>query len=202
MKIGIPAYEKGGMYGVESSYMEFAEIFGTPVVLTTGSALTTNIDGLILPGGADVNPSRYGVPGFKTGNSNVHLEYFDTQVFPEILARKIPIFGICRGLQMLNVHFGGNLIQHLFTHPYSGSELDLVHGVRTVEDATQLFEVNSFHHQACGNIGRGGEVLFISTDSEATIEAISWGKNIVAVQWHPERMMDEFSFKTCNKLFS
>lgn len=200
-KIGIPAWEDDGFFGVSSSYMDYASQFGTPVILSPDSdwEKTYRVDGILLTGGADVSPARYGVPGFFTGRSNPHLEYFDIAVLP-IMAFKweIPVFGICRGLQSLNVLFGGTLRQHLFFHPYSSHDTDLCHSVSY--RGGKKFDVNSFHHQAIDKLGSGLDSAAVSDDG--LIEAITHQTlKIFAVQWHPERMHDTFSEVAARNLF-
>lgn len=198
MYIGVVGYETDGVFGVHTSYMEFASSVGNPVILSPGESLPKGIDGVLLPGGADVIQSIR--PGFKNGRSNPHLEYFDKVILPKILFR-VPIFGICRGLQTINVACGGTLIQHLPLHPYSAHEFDFVHKVKSPNKPYKPhFEVNSFHHQAVSTLGNGLNVELVST-SDNIIEAIS-GNHLFAVQWHPERMHDEYSLKKFTDLFS
>jgi len=200
MKIGIPGYEVEGMFGVHSSYMDFASIVGTPVVLSPGY-LPSSIEGFLLPGGSDVLPDRYKEhPGFFTGRASPHLEHFDKHFLPSILG-KLPVFGICRGLQTINVALGGTLRQHLFRHSYSSFDDDLVHGVRANGSIKESFKVNSFHHQGVLSLGDGIKVEMYSSDKYEIPEAIS-GKGFFAVQWHPERMRDQYSINKFVTLFS
>lgn len=203
MKIGIPGYEMEGFFGANSQYMDFASIVGTPVILSPDADLM-GIDGILLPGGSDVIPSRYGVPGFFTGRASPHLEYFDTHILPDIIG-KLPIFGICRGLQAINVCLGGTLVQHLFFHPHSSTDADLVHEVDTPEESSfKKFGVNSFHHQCIGHSGEGIQVELVDVQDKffdtRVIEAIS-GKLFHAVQWHPERIRDSYSICFFRDLF-
>lgn len=193
MLIGIPGYEVDGMFGVHSSYLEFATNFGQPVILTPANYGTVfDLDGVILPGGADVDPDRYGVPGFHTGRSNPHLEYFDRHILQNLLGH-VPVFGICRGLQTLNVVMGGDLVQHLKLHPKSSYEQDLCHKfIFTIDGKQREMKVNSFHHQAIGKLADDLEIGGVSDDG--VIECVySKDLKIFAVQWHPERMHDQFS---------
>lgn len=201
MKIGIPAWESDHFFGVGSQYLEFAALIGTPVILTPDADWIesySSLDGILLPGGADVAPNRYGIPGFFTGRSNPHLEYFDTTVLPTIIQKwQLPVFGICRGLQTLNVLFGGTLKQHLFFHPYSTSDTDCCHKVTI---AGKKVGVNSFHHQAIGELADCFIPVAISDDG--LVEAIVHKTfKVAAVQWHPERIWDEFSVGLFKGLF-
>lgn len=201
MKIGIPGWESDGVFGVSTSYMSFVTLVGTPIILSPGETseeVRKKVDGILLPGGGDINSNRYGkFPGFHTGKPNPFLENFDTLVLPK-LVEELPVFGICRGLQTLNILFGGTLNQHLFIHPYSTYDLDLVHEVTTKENAK--FKTNSFHHQAISSLG---PQLTMEASYSSVVEAISHKTlPIFAVQWHPERCWDEYSMSAFCSLFS
>lgn len=209
-RIGIVAQEQdGNVFGVNNDYLSLIAEFGTPVILSPMDKelffQTYKLDGLVLPGGSDVDPKRYNAwTHFKAYRPNSFLEWFDTQILPELISEDFPIFGICRGLQTLNVYFGGSLYQHLWRHPYSSHGKDFVHktSVKFTEDGkTYVMKTNSFHHQAIKNLGKGLVVLGEAEDK--TIEAISHKElPIKAVQWHPERQMDEFSLSLMKELFS
>jgi putative glutamine amidotransferase len=161
-------------------------------------ALTT-IDGLILTGGADVEPQRYG------HDDPMH----DCRVFPgrddvelgileAAIERRIPIFAICRGMQLLNVFRGGTLIPQIgpaAAHQLQDHERHSV----LIEPGTALHKLakcaaapaTSSHHQAIGELGRGLRIS--ASHSDGTIEAIEWIDPMrkpwmLGVQWHPERM--------------
>lgn len=208
IKIGIPAQDQpDDKFGVNRNYLEFISEFGHPIIILPCKKEeffdNYKIDVLLLPGGADVNTQRYtNIPMFGTYNPNIYLEHFDKEILP-ILIGNIPIFGICRGLQTLNVTFGGTL-KNLIWHPVSNYETDKIHdvflyknGIRPVWDNKKVnkFGVNSFHHQAIDKLANNFE---IEAESEygGVIEAISdYNKRIFAVQWHPERLLDSYSQK-------
>lgn len=210
MRIGIVAQEHGEVFGVHQDYMTLAENFGTPVVISPVDKnlwfATYGLDGLILPGGSDINPRRYKhMISYSSYRPNHYLEFFDTEILPEILRIvDFPIFGICRGLQTLNVAFGGTLHQHLWRHPYSKEKTELIHKIYIKnlegEEAYVDYSVNSFHHQAIANLAEGFEAIAISEDG--IIEAIVHKTSpISAVQWHPERIMDDLSVSLMQKIF-
>ena len=155
-----------------------------------------NYDGLLLPGGCDVNPVRYGKNRIPQETVDDDLDALQFDVLSRFLEAGRPVLGICRGHQLLNIAFGGTLVQHL-----SGAEKhmslpggeDNVHTVH-IEPASFLSRfcgtdcaVNSSHHQGIGIPGKGFRTVMRSEDG--AIEAIEhetlpvWG-----VQWHPERM--------------
>lgn len=184
-------------FGQRKSYVEFLSIFGDVFIITpsnpdVGVFLADNFHLIVLPGGADVSPLNYNrKPSLWTGNSDPSLEYFDQRVLPGLFGA-VPIFGICRGLQTLNVCFGGTLYQNI-SHPFSTQRTDTAHGVfKNLTQKKPDFEVNSMHHQAISKLSPEFGVDFYADDG--TIEAVSSKKlRIVAVQWHPEEIYDEYS---------
>lgn len=126
--------------------------------------------------------------------------------------KDIPIFGICRGLQIINVAMGGTLIQDLpndsINHSFSALNNQKNHGHKvSIHKGNFLydlfggeFEVNTYHHQAIDRLAGGLTVCANSPDG--IIEAIA-GKNLIAVQWHPERMVQmkifEYFVNICKK---
>lgn len=167
-----------------------------------------DFDGLLLGGGSDVAPERYGRERLPSAHLDVDEER-DATEFP-LLARALregaPVLGVCRGMQVMNVGLGGTLIQDIPTqspsevaHEDPGPDrTNRIHPVR-VEPATRLgrlaganeIGVNSRHHQA---IERPAEGLLVSaTAPDGTIEAVESvdGPWLVAVQWHPENLRDD-----------
>lgn len=200
--IGIVGQMSGEIYGVHEDYMSFVETHGNPVVIFPTDfqdfKKAYKLDALLLPGGADVASNRYAwFPSVMSGHPNPYLEYFDTKILP-LLIGVMPIFGICRGLQTLNVALGGGMYQHLWTHPYSKSKQDAVHDV-TLKGGKKM-KVNSFHHQAIKPV-KGLEIEASSPDG--VVEAISdWKRKIFAVQWHPERLLDSYSEEAFAKILA
>jgi gamma-glutamyl-gamma-aminobutyrate hydrolase PuuD len=198
IKIGIPAQDQpDSKFGVNVNYLNFIYKLGRPVIILPENydnfKEIYNIDALVLPGGADVDSKRYtDVPEFGTFSPNTWLEHFDIKILPNLLG-KMPIFGICRGLQTLNVTFGGTL-RNLWWHPYSQFDEQAVHKIE-IDGKKDSMRVNSFHHQAISKVAPNFVVeAKTSAIDESVIEAISdYKKNIFAVQWHPERLLDEYS---------
>lgn len=198
----------GGL-GIPSAYAQYFANWGLLIPINALDTSVYDVDLLVLTGGSDVNPERYNKDlSFFTQNSNVQLEYFDTKILPQYIDSNIPIFGICRGFQTLNVHFGGSLKQHIWNET-SVKRDDLVHDVIATDYLRQLkyynvskFKVNSLHHQGF-NVEHCGEMvkpLLLHKDRE-NVEAFGIsGKPIAAVQWHPEEIFDAFSSSTINLL--
>lgn len=194
-------------FGQLKSYIEFLSQFGNVSVLTLytdAEFIQKSFNLLVLPGGADVDPSRYKmITSLFCGRPDPWLEYFDRSYLPQLVG-KIPIFGICRGLQTLNVLLGGTLYQNIY-HPFSSKSRDeTVHEVYYVDNPKMSFEVNSLHHQAIRDLGKLKIELKSSSTKECRttfIEAVSNRElHIQAVQWHPEELYDNYSIEAIKGL--
>jgi putative glutamine amidotransferase len=195
--IGIPGWVIDRYcFGITLPYANFVRRFGQIRILGPDEPYNKEIDLLILPGGADVNVTRYSqAPSFFTGSPNPILEHFDSYILPDYIANDTPIIGICRGLQTLNVHFGGTLEQHIF-HWTSDSDdgTEIVHELKFEPgygNYSKLVNgVNSRHHQCIDKLGEG--LRLIATAKKEKIELNHpeiiehESKDIFAVQWHPE----------------
>lgn len=184
-------------FGLRSAYMRFFGGYGnilvsTPINQIEFEKLAPLLDLVVLPGGADINPERYGqAPHPFTQKADIFLDHADKTILPWAIEKRIPVFGICRGLQAINVHFGGTLIQENgFYHPRSAYFEEIAHPVKLFTPGTQEFikyEVNSLHHQSVDKLGQNLEV--IATAKDGTIEGILSKTDLVAaVQWHPESL--------------
>lgn len=154
-------------------------------------------DGLLLPGGGDLDPALYGEEVKENGAAWIHPELDSAQwaLLDAFVKMEKPILAICRGHQLLNVYFGGTLIQDLgeknAVHRYTGS--DKVHH-STAEAGSWVADLygtdlytNSAHHQAVAKIAPGFRVIQVSDDG--VIEAmVNDSLPILSIQWHPERM--------------
>ncbi len=163
----------------------------------------SRLDGLILAGGADIDPSSYGEPRDPhTVETVPERDRFEIALARAAIERDLPLLGICRGMQLINVACGGTLIQHLpdrFGHgehrrvvgSFEGSDLEvnLVEGSLAQEAAGQpVHTTKSHHHQGVDCLGAGLVVSGTSVFEDALAEAIELpGKRFVlGVQWHPE----------------
>ena len=175
------------------------------VVLPPGSKVTGDFDGVVIGGGVDVDPARYGeAPRPDAGLEVDHdRDATDFAVFDKAWEEGTPLLGICRGLQVVNVALGGTLVQDIPTeHPsevtHRRREKDKArrdHPVRILP-ATRLsgiagseeMPVNSRHHQAIGKRADGLRVS--ATSPDGLVEAVEGGSDrwLVAVQWHPENL--------------
>jgi len=170
-------------------------------VVVVRTADLTGFDGLVLPGGGDVDPARYaGDPGAPVYDVNPDQDALDLDILAAALASGIPVLGVCRGLQVINVALGGTLVEDLPASavPHtpgsdgSGGLAWTWHDVTVAEDsrlhaatgATSI-PVASGHHQAIGRLGR--DLVATAVADDGVIEAIEHtGAPVLAVQWHPE----------------
>ncbi len=160
--------------------------------------------GLFVPGGIDVDPLLYGQgPDVNIGRVDPGLDRYQIALVRLARRRGMPIFGVCRGIQVINVAFGGTLTQHIPSVPATFSHRQTMPGKWPSHKALAAegsliadvfgaeFYVNSFHHQAVGAPAPGFRVTAKSPDGiiEAMESEQGW---IVGVQWHPERMIHDF----------
>lgn len=158
------------------------------------------IDGLVIVGGDDVDPRLYGEKRRRgTGTVYGPRLYFERKLYKEALRRKLPILGVCYGMQLINVLEGGTLFQDIKRDAKSNlSHRDKKHPFHKVRLAVKsrlgkifrrkLMEVHTDHHQAVSRVAPGFRPVAFAEDG--IIEAIECDrKEILAVQWHPERML-------------
>lgn len=205
-------FEKGS----EKYYIdkEFKDIFEKLNVLLFPISSLTNIeevtkicDGLIVIGSAiDINPKNYDEqPIAKIHNMAEEIDTLDFTIIKAFNNVSKPILGICRGIQAINVCFGGSLYQDIPCHKLPKKER---HNVKFEKTSflyncynTEQMLINSLHHQAIKELAKGFKAVAKSEDR--IVEAIE-NKNIIAVQWHPEYMNDikffeYFVNKICSK---
>ena len=157
---------------------------------------TAGYAGLVLPGGADVDPALYGEENRAAQGVIRALDDAQLALLDDFVRTQRPVLAICRGLQLLNVHFGGTLIQDLKTCvQHRLPDADAIHACGSIAGSEMerlfgsVYFVNSAHHQAVDRLGTGLRVTSLAQDG--TVESLEHESlPILAVQWHPERILD------------
>ncbi len=178
-----------------------------PIAVDPTEAVPDEFDGLCLTGGGDIDPERYGADNIASTDIDERRDDVELALLEHALARDIPVLGVCRGFQLINVRFGGSLEQHHLGHspkyPPAGTPVsddpagaDAVRHVVTAEPGSKLaaacgdepFIVNSSHHQVVTSDRLASELLATARVGEL-VEALESPAHrwVVAVQWHPER---------------
>jgi len=200
--------------GVHEGYLNALSRLGAYAVMAPGQIgdladsevksiakeLIGSTDALMLTGGGDVDPQRYGqsvssdkVYGIEANRDRVELALLD-----EALRQERKVLAICRGIQMVNVYFGGTLIQDLETsgkskHALTEQEYEYAHEITISQDSELarilpgVTQVNSLHHQAIDV--PGGDLVVTAVSNDGVVEAME-RPGLIAVQWHPERLID------------
>lgn len=198
--------------GIDPEYTHALEAAGARVVLlppgndSPGAikAVLDRLDGVMIPGGSDIDPSFYGEKKLpEVSYTDPERDGYEFKVIRAAVKRDMPVFGICRGQQSINVALGGSLYQDLGSQgatrvrhrsPHGPQHNKLVHSVDVnpgsrYRDATkaQRIKVNSRHHQAVREVAPGLHVTAVSPDG--VIEGLeSANRRVVAVQCHPEAL--------------
>jgi len=204
-KIGIVGWKVGeNSFGVTIPYLNFFKEYGEIVTIMPWSEIQ-EFDLIVLPGGPDINPLTYGaIPDLYLQKSCPYRESFDRNFLPEYISQGTPIFGICRGMQAIAVHFGAQLYQDMYHETNSPEKrMERVHPLEFDREAASIlnlnygkdkFKVNSLHHQVIKEETLSSEIRVI-----AKHPSCSWGGieviahvdlPIAGVQYHPE----EFGF--------
>ena len=195
LRIAVP-FNQTGRIGSRRNYFDALAALGAVGVDVGKDVDAAEFDGLLLPGGGDIEPSRYGAEN--TGSVGIDLDMDAAQfaALDAFVRAGKPILGICRGLQLVNVGFGGTMIQDLpqrAAHAKEGTDPDKVHRVVAEPDSVfarlydERFSVNSSHHQGVDRPGDGLRVTLMSEDG--VVEGLEHRSlPIVCVQFHPERM--------------
>lgn len=177
-----------------ANYRRWVESAGGRAVFGDASAgQGRKWDALLLPGGGDLEPWRYGQENTASRGLEPERDEAELRLLQEFTALGKPVLGVCRGLQTINVFFGGTLAQDVPGHG-AWEEGDRLHGVRTAPSPLrplwgERMTVNSAHHQAADRLGSG--LRAVQWTGDGVVEALCHERLPVwAVQWHPERLGD------------
>ncbi|MGE5417401.1 MAG: gamma-glutamyl-gamma-aminobutyrate hydrolase family protein [Acidobacteriota bacterium] len=198
-------------YYLRSSYVTAVErAGGVPVIIPyvctpeAVAAYVKSCDGFIFSGGGDIDPSFWlEEPRPGLGEVDPSRDLFEITLAREVLVADKPALFICRGIQLLNVVLGGDVIQDVdsqIQHQQKSPRYHPSHDV-ILESQSRIFQlihqpivrVNSFHHQTLGRIGESLQIVARARDG--LVEAVEHAANrfVLGVQWHPEAMKDEMS---------
>lgn len=221
--IGLTTYRqqaRSGVWDVQASFLPAVYIEGVtraggiavllppqPVDDAVADAVVSRLDGLILTGGRDVDPAAYGhEPHPATEQPGHERDAWEFAVLGAALRQRVPVLGICRGPQVINVALGGTLHQHLpdvvghsdhriADATFAAHTAEIVAGTRLERLLGQSAPTRCYHHQAIDRVADG---LIANASCDGVIEGIeSAGADfVVGVQWHPEENLDDLRLFT------
>lgn len=185
------------------NYEKALDAMGVSCQTTMDSGRLSEFDALLLPGGGDITPAFFGQKNQGSRNIDVELDITQLQALDLFVKWKRPVLGICKGMQIINVFFGGTIIQHIKeSEHHAWDNGDKVHPTTVLPDSylaylySDSFSVNSAHHQAIGMLGRN--LRIIQTADDGIAEGIIHDTlPILGVQWHPERIPSGIADGTC-----
>ncbi|WP_461202155.1 gamma-glutamyl-gamma-aminobutyrate hydrolase family protein [Enterococcus sp. N342-3-1-2] len=213
--IGIAANERSMIeesehwltYTPKNFVTHIQEAGGLPLLLPMGAledakTYVKQIDKLLLAGGHDVSPSYYGETLHPLiQGTHPERDAFELALIKEAVAQKKPIFGVCRGMQLINVAFGGSLYQDLslmekptLKHVQLPTPFRFATHDVTINSDSQLgqllgssYQVNSFHHQAVKDVAKDFQIIATAPDGVVeAIESHAFAAPVLGIQWHPE----------------
>ena len=216
--IGLTTYRqqaRSGVWDVPASFLPGVYLDGVtraggiaallppqPVDDGIAARVVSGLDGLILTGGKDIDPAAYGhEPHPATEEPARERDAWEFALLAAALRRRVPVLGICRGPQLINVALGGTLHQHLpdvIGHSghrvadavFAHSTAQIVGGSRLGRLLGETVPTRCYHHQAIDRLGEG---LIASATNDGVVEAIEMtgGDFVVGVQWHPEETLED-----------
>ncbi|UCH60342.1 MAG: gamma-glutamyl-gamma-aminobutyrate hydrolase family protein [Anaerolineales bacterium] len=228
--VGLTTFRTLSSYGfhmlsLTEAYVQALNKAGaSPVLVPLGlnenalTSLVNRLDGLLFTGGGDVHPERYGSAAHpKVSQVDEDRDRVEIQLLQQALSKRLPVMGICRGLQLINVGLGGSLYEDILDqHPggekhdyYPGYPRNYLAHLVEVQAGSRIagvlgngsVEVNSLHHQGIRRLGSGLKVTAVAPDG--VIEAVEledypFG---LAVQWHPEWLSEHLAMRSLFEAF-
>jgi len=197
---------------------------GVPYLIPTISddkvldQIVSQLDGMLFTGGPDVNPARYGAePHPQLGEVNEARDTFELKLFQKVYAKKLPIYGICRGMQVINVALGGTLYQDIpsdfptseLNHKMTGKEApEIAHSIDVLPNTKSAevlgsgtLQVNSRHHQCVEKVGKGIRITAYAPDGVVEMMECYPERAILCTQFHPEIHAVRFGNKNMSRFF-
>lgn len=184
------------------NYENFLRRNGFSYLTTMEPGEVSSCLGLILPGGGDITPAFFGQRDCGSRNIDTELDILQLQALDICIAQHKPVLGICKGMQLINIAFGGTILQDMPRHClHLHPDRDLYHPVRTENDSvltmlygtglTENMCVNSAHHQCIHRIGKGLRVIQRCCLDDCPEAVTHDTLPILGLQWHPERLNPE-----------
>lgn len=176
------------------NYEAAIKALGATPVTTLHVPDSSVYDGLILPGGGDIDPGLFGQLNNGSRSIDPALDRIQLTILKSFVQDKKPVLGICKGMQLINIYFGGDIIQHLSAYrAHQYEEKDQVHLTSACPGSLpyrlygRTFSVNSAHHQGVDTKGCG--ICYNQFSQDGVVEGLHHAYlPICGVQWHPERM--------------
>lgn len=203
---------RGRFWGLLEPYLEalssqgLAHVLLPPQPIEALERILPELDGLLLPGGGDLDPALYGEePHPRLGEVSPERDHHELFLARYAAEQGLPTLGVCRGLQVMNVALGGSLYQDLeaqglshVQHYQKSPPPALAHTVRQVRPSPldvlfpETFRVNSYHHQGIQTLGQGLRPLAVAPDGLVEAIALEGHPLFLGVQWHPELLREHW----------
>ena len=175
------------------NYEHALKAMGVSYLTTMDPGCLSNFHALLLPGGGDITPAFFGQKNMGSKNIDIELDIIQLQALDLFAKWRRPVLGICKGMQVINIYFGGTIIQHLKeSEHHAWDNGDKVHPTTVLPDSylARIYGkniiTNSAHHQAIDSLGSDLQIIQTSDDNipEGIVHRTL---PIIGVQWHPER---------------
>ncbi|MCM1112640.1 MAG: gamma-glutamyl-gamma-aminobutyrate hydrolase family protein [Muribaculum sp.] len=183
-----------------ANYERFLQENALTPVTTLNPGEVSSCQGLLLPGGGDITPAFFGENNRGSRSIDTELDILQFQALELCIRNKRPVLGVCKGMQLINVAFGGTIMQDMDSarlHLCPGQ--DLYHNTRILQGSLLhvLYGgeavVNSAHHQCLGRLGTGLRVIQFCPEDECPEGIAHESLPILGLQWHPERLDPRFT---------